>query len=111
MKGIEYYDKLINKLISKGIEPLVTIYHWGNKMKFSQNYFACKIFLNLNFTDLPQYIQDLGGWTNPMVVDYFKEYADVLFEHYGSRVKRWITGNNSRFVVQPSRFLDEIYNS
>lgn len=79
MKGIEYYSKLINGLIEKGIEPIVTIYHW----------------------DLPQYIQDLGGWTNPMIVEYFREYADALFLHFGSRVKRWITIN------EPSVFCGE----
>lgn len=71
MKGIEYYGKLIDGLIDKGIEPLVTMYHW----------------------DLPQYIQDLGGWTNPLIVDYFTDFADVLYEHFGDRVKRWITVN------------------
>jgi beta-glucosidase/6-phospho-beta-glucosidase/beta-galactosidase len=81
MKGIEYYSKLIDGLLAKGIEPLVTIYHW----------------------DLPQYIQDIGGWTNPMIVDYFEQYADVLYQHYGSRVKKWITVN------EPSVFCGEGY--
>lgn len=57
----------------------------------------------MHFSDLPQYIQDLGGWTNPIIVDYFKEYADVLFAHYGDRVKRWITVN------EPSVFCGEGY--
>jgi beta-glucosidase/6-phospho-beta-glucosidase/beta-galactosidase len=43
--------------------------------------------------DLPQYIQDLGGFTNPLLVDYFEHFADVLFKHYGDRVKKWITFN------------------
>lgn len=79
MKGIEYYTKLIDGLLEKNIEPLVTIFHW----------------------DLPQYIQDLGGWTNPLIVDYFREYADVLFYHFGSKVKNWITMN------EPSVFCGE----
>ena len=37
--------------------------------------------------DLPQYIQDLGGLTNPLFVDYFKLFADVLYDNFGSRVK------------------------
>ncbi|CRL06340.1 CLUMA_CG019074, isoform A [Clunio marinus] len=83
MKGIEYYHKIIDGLIERGIKPLVTIYHW----------------------DLPQYIQDLGGWTNPLIVDYFAVYADVLFEHYGDKVKDWITFN------EPSVFCGEGYGS
>jgi beta-glucosidase/6-phospho-beta-glucosidase/beta-galactosidase len=43
--------------------------------------------------DLPQFIQDLGGFTNPLLVDYFRHFADVLFSHFGDRVKRWITFN------------------
>lgn len=36
--------------------------------------------------DLPQYLQDLGGWTNEIIVDYFEDYADVLYSNYGDRV-------------------------
>jgi beta-glucosidase/6-phospho-beta-glucosidase/beta-galactosidase len=42
---------------------------------------------------LPAYLQDLGGWTNPKIVDYFEVYADALFKHFGDRVKKWITFN------------------
>ncbi|WDC85652.1 family 1 glycosylhydrolase [Caloramator sp. mosi_1] len=70
-KGLEFYRKLINKLVSKGIQPAVTLYHW----------------------DLPQHLQDLGGWANRKVVDYFVEYAELMFKEFGDLVPIWITHN------------------
>lgn len=69
--GLRYYNELINKLIDNGIEPMITLYHW----------------------ELPQSIQDLGGWSNRLVVDYFVHFARVAFEEFGDRVKTWITIN------------------
>jgi len=69
--GVDYYNKLINSLLSAGITPCVTLYHW----------------------DLPQCLQDKGGWQDDMVIDKFEEYAKFCFEKFGDRVKMWITIN------------------
>ncbi|KAI9139830.1 intracellular family 1 beta glucosidase Bgl1a [Paraphysoderma sedebokerense] len=71
-KGIDFYNKLINGLISKGIEPVATMYHW----------------------DLPQALQDrYRGPVGRQFVADFVNYADVVFKAFGDRVKRWITFN------------------
>nr|POE69591.1 cyanogenic beta-glucosidase [Quercus suber] len=71
-EGIEYYNKLINRLLSRGIKPFVTIYHW----------------------DLPQALDDeYGGFLSPKIMDDFRDYAELLFKEFGDRVKHWITLN------------------
>lgn len=69
--GVTYYNKLINALLENGIEPMVTMYHY----------------------DLPQALAQFGGFTNPIIVDYFAAYADLLFGLFGDRVKYWMTFN------------------
>lgn len=69
--GIDFYSQLVDALLEAGIEPYVTLYHW----------------------DLPQVLQDEGGWPVRMSVDAFVEYADVLSRALGERVKNWITFN------------------
>ncbi|XP_012581092.1 PREDICTED: lactase-phlorizin hydrolase [Condylura cristata] len=69
--GLDYYERLIDALLAANIKPQVTIYHW----------------------DLPQALQDVGGWENETIVQLFKEYANVLFQRLGHKVKFWITLN------------------
>ena len=70
-KGLDFYVELVDGLLKAGIEPVITLYHW----------------------DLPQALQDIGGWSNPDLPVYFLEYAKVLFEILGGKVKKWITLN------------------
>ena len=70
-EGIDYYNSVLDALQEAQIEPAVTLYHW----------------------DLPQALEDQGGWLNASVADWFEEYAITCFEEFGDRVKFWITLN------------------
>lgn len=67
--GLGFYDRLVDGLLEAGIKPLVALYHW----------------------DLPQPLEDEGGWTNRATVEAFAEYAAVVGEHLGDRVSKWVT--------------------
>ena len=69
--GLDFYDKLVDALVDEGIRPFITLYHW----------------------DLPQKLQDNGGWLSRDTVDAFVEYADVVTARLGDRVKHWMTHN------------------
>ncbi|XP_043267847.1 myrosinase 1-like isoform X2 [Venturia canescens] len=69
--GIEHYKNLIDELLANGIEPIVTMLHW----------------------DHPQSMEDLGGWTNEKMIDWFVDYARILFQELGPKVKKWVTMN------------------
>jgi beta-glucosidase len=70
-RGLDFYDRLVDRLMAAGIIPAPTLYHW----------------------DLPQAIQDLGGWANRQTVDWFAEYARIMFARLGDRVQFWATLN------------------
>ncbi len=70
-KGLDFYDRLIDELLSADIEPFVTLYHW----------------------DLPQALQDLGGWQNRELCKYFQDYCALVLKRYSDRVKFWTTFN------------------
>jgi len=83
-KGVEFYDNLINELISNDIEPFITLYHW----------------------DLPLDFNKIGAWESREVVDAFVNYAKFMFDHYGDRVKKWITFNEPMVFAVWFYFLD-----
>ncbi len=69
--GLAFYDRLIDAILAAGIEPWLCLYHW----------------------DLPQALDDLGGWTSRDCVCWFADYAAVIAARYGDRVKRFATFN------------------
>ncbi len=71
LQGLQFYKDLIAELQNADIKPVVTLYHW----------------------DLPQKLQDIGGWANLKVVDYFVAYAEYLFQELGDSVHTWVTHN------------------
>ena len=70
-EGLAFYARLVDGMLGRGLQPWVTLYHW----------------------DLPQYLQDAGGWANRDTIAAYVEYADVVTRHLGDRVKHWITHN------------------
>lgn len=66
-RGFAFYDRLIDGLLEAGIEPLATLYHW----------------------DLPQALQDKGGWVNRDIVNHFADYSTAVVERFGDRVKKF----------------------
>jgi beta-glucosidase len=75
--GLNFYKNLVDELLGNGIEPWVCLYHW----------------------DLPQALQDEGGWTNPKIVDHFADYARLMANELGDRVKRWLILNEPRCIA------------
>ena len=70
-KGLAFYSELVDELIKAGIEPLVTLYHW----------------------DLPVWIQEMGGWAAPEIIDEFLAYTQAVIDALSARVACWMTFN------------------
>jgi beta-glucosidase len=70
-KGLDFYSRLVDGMLERGLQPWATLYHW----------------------DLPQALQEQGGWANRATVDAFLEYTEVVTRRLGDRVKHWITHN------------------
>jgi beta-glucosidase len=71
VKGIAFYDRLVDELLAQRIDPWVTLYHW----------------------DLPQELEDAGGWPVRDTAYRFADYAQIVFDQLGDRVTHWTTLN------------------
>jgi beta-glucosidase len=71
LKGLDFYSRLVDGLLEAGIEPFLTLFHW----------------------DLPQVLEEAGGWPVRATAEAFVEYAEAVTRRLGDRVKRWITHN------------------
>jgi len=71
VQGLDFYSRLVDGMLERGLEPWATLYHW----------------------DLPQALQDEGGWAARSTVEAFVDYVDVVTRRLGDRVKHWITHN------------------
>ena len=76
-KGINYYIKLCKELLKNNIKPIVTLYHW----------------------DMPQWIEDLGGFLNDSIIDYFKYYVEVVTKALDGLVCDYITINEPQCIM------------
>ncbi|MBF9131629.1 beta-glucosidase [Plantactinospora sp. S1510] len=77
-RGLDFYRRLVDGLNERGIAPMATLFHW----------------------DLPQSLQDIGGWESRDVAYRFADYAEAVFEALGDRVPVWLTINEPKTVVQ-----------
>jgi beta-glucosidase len=76
-RGLAHYDRELDLLMEKGITPVATLYHW----------------------DLPQALQDKGGWRERSTADAFGEYSQVCFEALGDRISLWVSINEPWIVA------------
>lgn len=81
--GIDHYNKVIDYCLQIGVEPWLTIYHW----------------------DLPQALEDKGGWTNRDIVGWFTNYATICANAFGDRVKNWMVMNEPSVFTGAGYFL------
>ncbi|MDN5204943.1 GH1 family beta-glucosidase [Fulvivirgaceae bacterium BMA10] len=82
-KGVDFYDRLIDNCLEAGIVPWTTLYHW----------------------DLPQVLEDKGGWTNRDILPWFQEYTEICAKQFGDRIKHWMVLNEPMVFAGAGYFL------
>lgn len=85
-RGLDFYQRLVDALLTAGIEPFLTLYHW----------------------DLPAALDDLDGWVNRDIASWFADYAHALFRALDGKVKRWVTLNEP-WVVADAGYLHGVH--
>lgn len=83
LAGIDFYNRVINSCLARGIEPWITLYHW----------------------DLPWELESCGGWANRDIISWFSEYVEVCIKYFGDRVKRWMILNEPMVFTGAGYFL------
>ncbi|NCD71784.1 GH1 family beta-glucosidase [Mucilaginibacter agri] len=81
--GLDYYHRVIDYCLKQGVEPWITLYHW----------------------DLPQVLEDKGGWANREIISWFSEFVNVCAEAFGSKVKHWMVMNEPSVFTGAGYFL------
>lgn len=82
-KGFDFYDRLIDFSLEMGIEPWATLYHW----------------------DLPQALEEKGGWTNRDILNWFTDYVEACVLRFGDRVRNWMVLNEPMVFTGAGYFL------
>ncbi len=85
LTGLDFYDRLVDSLLAKNITPHVMLYHW----------------------DLPQALQDRGGWGERFIIDAYSEYARIVAQRLGDRIPFWVTHNEPMVISLAGNFLGE----
>ncbi len=83
-RGVKFYTELIDGLLERGIEPIVTVFHF----------------------DLPLSLSKIGGWSNRKTIDEFSKYCKLLFDLFGKKVKYWQTINEQNILTLASKVID-----
>ncbi|CAN5530526.1 GH1 family beta-glucosidase [soil metagenome] len=83
IKGLDFYDRLVDELLLHDITPWITLYHW----------------------DLPHALESKGGWTNREIITWFSRYAEVVVKRLGDRVKNWMVLNEPVVYTGAGYFL------